>query len=629
MRLARPLVALAALVGLAAVPVVAPSSPMLPELGALGGACVTDVADAATLVTDLPADLPLRSVAGGMPVTIVTDPLVAPGIPYALLDTGVGLCTIDSFNLTVAAALGGPAAVATAFASTAGMPWLGDVAVHGLAVNGETVTLSTFGGRHNVSSDWTITIDARGVRDARFETIAFATDLHVGDVADLEGVTSRPGHSRSWVRDANGMLSINATISDDLMASYSERDAAVQRAANVAGLAPGDFLERTFSDGQTVKMSFGVAATPVETPVTGVAQADRLTHLFLGLSEIYEDFQSWGMSDPWDEGARTYFGFNTIVPDDAGYINISSGLSAYCLACAFLNDTIEVHAEYAFPEIAQQLVGVSYPDADDFFVGVMGHELVHSMQGGYSDGEAGSLSTSFTEGTARASEGLYDLGEDTYQDGSIAYVDNGNGCEGFENGRGGWINAQAAGPFLGHTYDACYFWWSYYAQYGGPGLVALLEALPVASSASGNAADRNLILLDAASPVGDGTLDLAYWAAAYTAGSSADGFTFADATGDVHDWHALLTPAQRSSDLGLSANVTVADGGTMGFRVTRSGVLTAVPDGAELFLFEVSDNELRRVGPAAVGAAVAVGQILTVVAATTGSVSGTITITVG
>jgi hypothetical protein len=557
---------------------------------------------------------------------VATDPLVPPGIPHALLVTPTGLCTTDAFNLTVAPGLAGPASIATAFASTAAMPWLGEVGVADVRVVGDTVTLTTIGGRHDVTSSWTVVLDAGGVHTASFETVAFGGGLHADDIHNLEGITSLPGNRRSWARDSQGLLRIDASLMDDLEASLADRDAASANAARAAGLAPGDFLQQEL-DGQVVRFTLGVVAPPVETVQTGVDLADRLLYVHHGMGRIYDQYESWGATDVWGSTSRTLIGVPTVVPDQVGYINFNSGFSEVCLACAFLGDFIEIHVNLNFAELTESpVLGVDYPDDNSYTLEVVGHEFTHAVQGGYGDGNVG-LTNAFYEGTATASQALFDEAENSAQRGSIEVLDTANGCEGFENGRGGWIQAQAAGPFTGgHTYDSCYFWWSYMASQSGEGLVRLMGALPGVKGKGAANIDRHLLQLDLAATAGDGTVDLARWAAAYTAGSDGDGYRIEDGSGDVHDWFGLLTPAARARNLGPGVvhDLTVAAGGTAGFRVVADGTLAALPVGAEAFTFEVIDGEIGLVGPVAVGSPMQAGQILTVVAPAPGPNAGTV-----
>jgi hypothetical protein len=613
----------------------------LPASGLTGGGvdpaavldrvCAADVDGAAALIGEDAVASPVPAVAAGQPIVIVTDPLVPPGIPHALLRTGAGLCTVEAFNLTVAPGLDDPAALAATFAATAGMPWLGEVDVTDVRVGGDVVALTTVGGRHGASSDWTIAVDRRGIREASFTTTA----IGLGDpgpgatpagVHTLEGVTSLPGHDRRWSRDADGLLRIDASILDDLAADRADRDAAAANAARVAGLAPGELLEDEL-DGQVVRMTLGIAAPGVQTAYTGVDLADRLLYVHDGMGRIYDQYESWGATDVWDAPTRTIFGISTIVPDPIGYINFNSGISEYCLACAFTGEAIEIHVNLAFAELTEgPLLGVSYPDDNSYTLEVVGHEFTHAVQGGYGDGRA-PLLNSFFEGTATASQALFHEAENSAQPGSIEYLDTPNGCEGFENDFPGWIEAQAEGPFDFQSYAACYFWWAYLARHGGPGLVRIMEALPgIRSDAPESAVAPHLRQLDLASPDGDGAEDLAFWAAAYTAGTAADGYRITDGSGDVHDWFALLRPAERARDLapGTAHDVTLVDGGTAGFRVTAAGTLDALPEGARAFVYDIADGHLHLVSPADQGTPLAAGQILAVVRHGTTPASGTV-----
>lgn len=561
----------------------------------------------------------------GLTVATAVDPFVPPGIPNALLEVGGAWCTVDHFPAAAAAHLGGAPAVqvASAFASVAGMQYLGDVTVSDVAVNGTEVRLTTTGGRHGAVSNWTVRMAGTRVVAANFTTTGWTPGV-AANAGSLEGITSLPGHTRSFVATPDGRIAIDATVADLMARVEAERPAAVAHAAEVAGLAPGDDLSHTFDDDFTIKVSYGMSPyTPDTGTDTGVKYADRLRTVLAGVVSSYADFYAWGVRDPFDNDSRTVGGSETGLPEAAGYINIDSPLTPVCLACSYLADAMEIHIALLFPEIAPVVAGVSYPDSEQFMVGVIGHEMVHSLQGGYSSAGGGVFGSAFIEGLARASESLHGNADNSYQRGSIHYVDSSNGCEGFENSRGGWINAQAAGPFNGHTYDACYFWWTYFAEHGPTALTTLLEAMPAAmASSQGDAATRNQRLLDLA--YGDGALDLARWGAAAAAGSDADGYVIeAGDTGTFYDWFALLTPAPRARTLSGSQSADVADGGFRAFRAEAATTVTQVPAGAATYVFSIVDRQLVAT-PVTVGTPVGAGDIVVVVARGGEQVTGTL-----
>ena len=605
------------------VPVAAssPSAAANPPLSAGSAACAgDDAAVAAATLVHADAAFEGRDLIAGLPAATAVDGRITPGFSTALLQVGGRWCSAEAFNAAAREHLAGADAVtvASAFASVAAMPYLGQVSVSDLRIAGHAVRLTTAGGRHGAISDWTVLVDAQGVQSATFQTTAWKRGVADGSIGGFEGITSLPGHSRTFARGADGLVRIDATVDDLLARSAQEREAATARAATIAGLAPGDDLAATFSDGYTIKVSYGMAPyTPDAGLDSGVKQADRLRRILSGVKVSYNDFLRWGVRDPFDNTSRTMSGLETHVPDAAGYINVDSPLAATCLACAFLTDGVEVHIALLFPEIAQPYLDIAYPDTEQFLNGVIGHELVHSLQGGYSNMEVTAFyDAAFVEGTARASESLHDDASHSHQTRSIMYSDNANGCEGFENDGGTWIAAQAAGPFNGHTYDACYFWWTYFAHHGPEGLVALLKASPqvfeFATTSSGDEASRNLRLLDLASPVRDGSLDLARWGAAAATGSSADGFTIpAGQSGDSLDWYALLKPASRATALQHSQTVTVANAGVRAFRVDEAATITALP--AKAYVMDVIERKFA-LTPAAIGTALTPGQILVLVA---------------
>ena len=605
-------------------------------------ACERGIREAATRLVGDQASLVEVSTIAGLDVATVMDPRIAPGFTNALLRVGGEWCSVGSFNRAAAEQLAGAsrARVAAAFASVAAMPYLGNVVVSDVVSARPAVTLTTTGGRHGAESRWTVAVDDAGVRSAGFTTtrwdpgaavlpagVGRHADGGTASIGDLEGITSLPGHTRTFTRAPDGRIAIDATVQDLLDRSVAERQAAVDRAALIAGVGPGDDLKYEFEDGLTIKVSYGLSPyTPDAGVDTGVAQADRLRTILAGVVAHYKDFIRWGVDDPFDNTGRTILGGDTGLPERAGYINVDSPLAPVCLACSYLADAMEVHIALLFPELAPVLVPVSYPDSEKFVQTVIGHEMVHSLQGGYSNAQGGAFTNAFIEGSARASESLHDNAPNSFQTGAIHFNDSGNGCEGFENGRGGWIAAQAVGPFNGHTYDACYFWWTYLATHGPEGLIDLIKAMPEAlATSSGGAAARNIRLLEVAAEDGNGALDLARWGAAVAAGNAADGYTIpAGQTGDRLNWFSLLNPAQRAVALQASQTVSVSAGGVRAYLVAEAGEITGVPAGALTCLFENVNRELRP-HPAEVGTEILPGDILTVVAPVAGSVSGALT----
>ena len=609
-----------------------------PATGAAGSAaepagCRRDAATAAASLVDENASVAGRSQVAGLDVTTATDWRIAPGFPTALLRVSDAWCSVERFNDAAAEQLAGAGAsmVATAFASVAAMPFLGDVVVEDVALAGPMVTLTTKGGRHGAVSDWTILLDERGVRSATFTTTGWDPGATLGGSAgDLEGITSLPGHTRTFLRTADGRVVIDATVDTLLARSVAERETAVARAAAATGMPPGDDLKYTFEDGFTIHVSYGMSPyTPDAGIDTGVKHADRLRTVLAGVVSHYKDFLRWGMRDPFDNTSRTFLGSQTGLPEAAGYINVDSPLSPVCLACSYLADAMEVHIALLFPELAPELVPVSYPDSEKFMQSVIGHEMVHSMQGGYGNAQSGAFGSAFVEGSARASEALHDIAQNNFQTGAIHFNDSANGCEGFENGRGGWITAQAAGPFVGHTYDACYFWWTYLAGRGPEGLGNLMKAIPEGLAGGGGVAALNLRLLAAASDDDDGTIDLARWGAAAALGNAADGYTIpVGQTGTKLNWFSLLQPATRAASLQASQTVAVSNGGFRAYLVQEEGKITSVPAGAVTCTFDNVERQLVPT-PTEVGSRVVPGQVVVVVAPSASSVSGSLTMLAG
>src|SRR3712207_3426732 len=108
----------------------------------------TPAAAAKTLVHEDATVSDVATVAG-LPVAVATDGRIAPGFATALLQVGDRWCSVDHFNAAAAQHLAGAdaATIAAAFASVAGMQYLGDVAVRDVFLAGPVVFLRTAGRR--------------------------------------------------------------------------------------------------------------------------------------------------------------------------------------------------------------------------------------------------------------------------------------------------------------------------------------------------------------------------------------------------------------------------------------------------------------------------------------------------
>lgn len=620
----------------------------------VSGPCVAgDAEEAAAGLVGEQATIDEITTIAGLEVAIAIDHQVIPGFATALLAVDGRWCSVEAFNSAASAHLpeAAPSEIAAAFASVAVMPYLGRVAVRDVETGEGVVTLVTAGGRHGATSEWTIDVDEQGVAAAMFTTTEWDADAvvnrrHADDRSDedvladgstgslgastgaLEGITSLPGHTRTFTRGDDGRVVIDATVEDLWEASVREREESVARAADMAGRDPGDDLAHEFADGVTIKVSYGLSPyTPDSGSDTGVAQADRLRTIFSGMIDHYEDFLRWGASDPFDHEGRTLAGMDTGLPEQAGYINVDSPLAVACLACAFRADAIEVHIALLFPEIVTTLVDISYPDHEKFIQTVVGHEMVHGLQSGYGDTEIDPFGSAFVEGTARASESLHDIAQVSHQPGAIHYVPDANGCEGFARNHPDWIEAQADGPFAGHTYDACYFWWTYFAHHGPKELIELIKAMPEAlETTDGSATAHNLRLLEIASKDDSAALDLARWGAAAAAGNDAAGYTIpAGQTGDRLNWFKYLSAAPRAAELAASQPVQLADGGIRAYEVADTAIISELPANAAAYAFTIEDGELVPEN-ADEGTKLESGQTLVLAAPTAGPVEGTLAV---
>lgn len=542
-------------------------------------ACVAGSADQAARALLHPQAVVLGTeVVAGIETASVDKPLVHPGTRDRLLRHGDGWCTVAAFT-DVTGLVGTDAA--TAFAQLAPVAWFDEVLVRGEPVElgvdglGRVLAFDTWAATNGITASWQVRLDGAGrIADATFTTTGIG--IGQGFTAQLEGITSLPGHARTWRADDGGLLVVDESVEQQLATAALQR---VERLA--AGIGPTDQYLYTASDGFEIHLQlFGSPFTPDHGITSGVAPADRNRTILDWAATNYEDFLDWGLEDRW--------------PDDVGTIGVDSYLAPVCLACAVITEGMDIHVLTVFPEAAEPLVNVSYEDNEEFFAGVIGHEIVHAFQNGYSGAEGRALTSAYIEGLARSTESFHDTAHGSHQPGSITYNASANGCNGFDDNIG-WVAAMALGPFADHTYDACFFWLSFLSGNGAhDGFVALLENLQSAVDlvdAAGHV-ERNMHLLAQVSP--NWREDLAAWGAGAVARA---GYLLPPMPGEPElDWaiHLADVPAAATLSRGDSFEAVVQPAGVSVVEVLQAGSLST-SGSAKRYVVTVRGNEIASV----------------------------------
>lgn len=532
--------------------------------------CAAGTAEqAAVAVFGAGTELVRTDTVAGLPGALVLEPRIAPGTRARLLQIGDAWCEASSaFNSAWQAAdrsLADSRALAAAYASVAAAPYFDDVTVQAVEhTAGGVYTVRTHAGTNGVDATWTVHIDRRGIVSAAWTATAFGVQPFE---PQFEGLTALPGGSETYTRLADGLLS----------AARGLPTVAGARAAAAPSLA-----EYVSSDDFRITVSLGdtrVAVDPDQD--TGVRRADIVRETLAALKTNYEEFQTWGFEKGWGE-------LEPVSGPDRGYVYINDALSFYCFACVFIADDFQIHL-HSEVEAVLGALGYTYPDGVKAYANIVGHEMFHNFQNRYNKpGPLGRSAgrgtpTAYSEGTARAQETLHSYSDASFQPDSLVYANDSNGCNGFDGSS--MDNALAAGIF-GKTYNACFFWLSWYAAEGVGGLNRLVEtAYPTVSSKT-NVGEEGLAALALASdvPVPD---QLARFAAAALTGR---GYELADVNGVVRDWGQGLDRWQPASlDPGRSATATLGASGLFARDVLGPATIT-LDDPAAAMLFVVTDD---------------------------------------
>ncbi|HVL80975.1 MAG TPA: hypothetical protein VM840_05220 [Actinomycetota bacterium] len=553
----RRLVPLAALAVIAVLPV----SPA--AASALRGCVGPDVHAAARGLVSEHARVEAVEAVAGFRTALVSDPvLVGSEATHRLVSSRGSWCPVEAFDAVWVAEgrRGDAVARASAFAALAGETWFGRTTVRtASALPGGVVRLVTHGERNGVLASWTVHLDRAGVRAATWTATQIAVRPFAADASSL---TALPGASRTFLR-RGPTLSLQGPLipQDDDLELHAEAK---------------------MSDGFTVQVRNGDAPIGVVTD-TGLHELDIVRHARDAAAANYEEFLAWGLTGSWEQ--RT------------GVFAINDALSLYCIACVAIQDQFNIHMSSRTVEILGAL-GYTYAEQDSLtaFSNVVGHEMFHNFQiAHWGATRLRGLGSALVEGTTRFQETLHSYSHISHQPDSLVYAHSderfkGNSCNDYLNTvkvqsyeqtgpisrrTAEWYSqdaAAASGP-QAHTYDACLFFLTWYATHGLDGLVALMNADPVAR---GDEGPVQRMLEQASGPLSP---DLARFAARIlTRSPLVWGPAFG--AGPVLDWAEHLQswePEDRERD-----TRHLRDGGMMAIAVTRTGVVELAEAGEAL-----------------------------------------------
>lgn len=534
----------------------APATATLPIADAPADCFRGTAAEAAAALIHRSASLVEVGEVAGLQSALVLEPLVAPGTRQRLLRAGDSWCTTAGFNTAWRAAgrAAGTADQAAAFASVAAAPYFDGVTVKKVTRTAPgAFTVATHARTNGVTATWTVLTDRSGVRTAAWTATGFAVAPFE---AEIEGVTALPGLRRTYLRDAAGAV------------------VAEQKIEPPAVEEPTALTKVTFRDGFTIEVH--ASETPVGPNTgmdTGITQADYIRIMASAAEENYNDYLDWGMQRDWANAPTPYPHGGT---SDIGIIYVDSAITAYCLACVWIRDDFQIHMSTAAMN-ALNALGYEYPGASDrdALSNVVGHEMFHNWQNSYGNPGANGSSTSiaFAEGTARFQETLHAYSRISHQPSSLLYANDANGCNGWDNSNR--EAAFAAGPFAGQSYDACYFWMTWYGRHGTEALVKLLEAQPKHIAVS-DFNEESLRIINEVT--GDIAGDIVGFAAAAV---TRTGYTWpgGDGTGEAIDWVQYLEKWRPTSLApGGSAAATLGQGGILARRLSQGGTVSVTGD---------------------------------------------------
>jgi hypothetical protein len=450
----RRLIAIGVTAALLGGPVAAGRASVLP--GAAARCSGGSLSHAATEVFGTGTEVVERRSIAGLEGALVLEPLIAPGTRGLLLRVDDSWCEASSaFNLAWSAAgrsFDGDAA-ARAYTRIAATPYFDRTSVRSVEEKAPgTHVILTHALTNGVDARWVVTVDELGIRSATWTATAFAQQPFR---AETEGLTALPGGTETYTRTAQALLIAARGLPDATTAASDEPGIAEY-------VSPDDFH---------VAVSIGDTRVALDPGTdTGVRKADIVRETLEAIKVNYEDFHSWGLRKGWGE-------LEPVSGPDKGYVYLNDALSLYCFACVFIADDFQIHM-LSEVEVILGALGYSYPDSVKAWQDIIGHEMFHNFQNRYvKPGPLGrsagrSVPTAYSEGTARAQEALHDYSDVSYQDQSLIYATDANGCNGFDRTS---MDAAMASGLFNKGYSGCFYWLSWFAAEGTDGLVRLLS----------------------------------------------------------------------------------------------------------------------------------------------------------
>jgi hypothetical protein len=513
------------------------------------GCAAGSVAAAARALVHPAAEVRERSTVSGIDSALVLEPLIYPGVRHRLLRAGDLWCDAEGFNAAWLRAGRGSDAVTTAsvYAQIAAAPYFDGITVRrAVPAAPGVIVVDTHALTNGVTARWLIHVDGAGVRRAGWTATGFAVRPFV---AEMEGPTALPGVRRTYLRGADGRI---AALEEIVPAPTADPELVTE------GKTADEFTIRIQQANTELSPNAGMDV--------GVHAVDFVRFVRKVALENYQEFYDWGLRKGWTS--------------DIGLIHVDSTTAATCLACVFIREDFNIHISTAVVQ-ALRALGFEYPDDQQAFSNVIGHEMTHTFQNAYYKPEQnGAFSdVAFAEGIARFQESIHSYSEVSHQPDSLIYSTGreipfvslaANSCNGWD---GGDISTTFAnGPFTSKTYNACYFWLTWYPNHGTGAIVDLFTAMFDHAKAQGP-----VEVIGALKQATDDTFaqDLAAFASAAITGQ---GYTWpAPGTEEpARDWGIWLDRWEDRPLLGLeeTATRTLRNGGVSSYEITQGGWAT-------------------------------------------------------
>jgi hypothetical protein len=552
------IVAFVVIAGLVSGPAATAARPDLPA-----GCTSGSAAAAASRLVHPSAELSGRSTVAGFESALALKPLVYPGVRSRLIGVGEVWCNATGFNAAwqLADRPSDAVATASAFAQIAAAPYFDGISVsNARELLPGVVSLDTHAMTNGITATWKILTDASGIQHATWTATGFAVQPFVGE---WEGITASPGVTRSYSQSSDGSV----LPVEPLVPPPGAPEAVTE------GRTADDFL---------IQIDYGQSGwSPNAGQDTGVHPVDWLRFIRKVTLENYQDFYNWGLRKNWTS--------------NTGKVYVDSATAATCFACVFIREDFNIHISTAVVQVLFAL-GFEYPDDKLAFSNVIGHEMTHDWQNAYykPTQNGASSGVNFAEGIARMQESIHGYSGVSHQPGSLIFSvgREAPGVSLAANSCNGWDGADreatfAAGPFTNKTYNACYFWLTWYPNHGTSAYVDLFAAMFNHVKKTGNAE-----IIDALNQASPGTFgeDLAAFAQASLTGK---GYSWPapGTTEPVRDWGKWLerfVPPVLETDQAFTK--TLRDGGVMAREITSGGELTMTSTRPGVGVYVIRDD---------------------------------------